>query len=424
MREKIVRGLSAAFVTGATLIVTTVPTGAVTVSNEAELRAAFADGSETQIDLAGDVTLVDCTPGGGDLERTSATALTLDGNGFTITQTCSGERVMRQAGTGAITVDSVTLTGGTETGNGGGIDTDTAPITVTNSTISGNTADINGGGIAQTSGTVTVTNSTISGNTAGSNGGGIAQTSGTVTVTNSTISGNTAGSNGGGIAQTSGTVTVTNSTISGNEGGFNGGGIAQTSGTVTVTNSTISGNTAGSNGGGIAQTTGSIALVYVTLVQNGASLGNNINGPGSALRSFGSVVALAQAGGPNCGTLLSTTSNGYNFSDDATCGFTAGTDSQDAGDPELGALADNGGPTPTHLPQPESPLIDAIPSSSCQADGASGITTDQRGVNRPQIGGCDIGAVEVEPAGPPPPPGPPPGPAPEGPVAAVPPFTG
>ena len=56
----------------------------------------------------------------------------------------------------------------------------------------------------------------------------------------------------------------------------------------------------------------------------------------------------------------------------------------------LGALADNGGPTETMLPQPGSPLIDAIqPISECQVD------VDQRGVDRPQIKGCDTGAVEV-----------------------------
>lgn len=42
-----------------------------------------------------------------------------------------------------------------------------------------------------------------------------------------------------------------------------------------------------------------------------------------------------------------------------------------------------------------SALIDAIPVASCQADGAAGITTDERGVARPQGPGCDIGAVEV-----------------------------
>jgi hypothetical protein len=42
-----------------------------------------------------------------------------------------------------------------------------------------------------------------------------------------------------------------------------------------------------------------------------------------------------------------------------------------------------------------SPVIDAIPAAACQTGIAAGITTDQRGVDRPQLVGCDIGAVEV-----------------------------
>ena len=69
-----------------------------------------------------------------------------------------------------------------------------------------------------------------------------------------------------------------------------------------------------------------------------------------------------------------------------------------AGNPLLGALVNNGGPTQTRLPLPSSPLIDAIPTSACQLDGASGVTTDQRGFARPSPTGdaCDIGAAEVQ----------------------------
>ena len=70
-------------------------------------------------------------------------------------------------------------------------------------------------------------------------------------------------------------------------------------------------------------------------------------------------------------------------------------DRQSAGNPDLAPLAGNGGPTQTRLPQTGSPLIDGVPVASCQADGATGVTTDQRGVTRPQGTGCDIGAVEV-----------------------------
>jgi hypothetical protein len=75
----------------------------------------------------------------------------------------------------------------------------------------------------------------------------------------------------------------------------------------------------------------------------------------------------------------------------------------------------------TLLPAATSPLVDAIPAANCHDDGAASIDTDQRGVARPQLGGCDIGAVELAeevPVGPGPVPV-----APE-PVAVTPRFTG
>ena len=60
-------------------------------------------------------------------------------------------------------------------------------------------------------------------------------------------------------------------------------------------------------------------------------------------------------------------------------------------DPLLGPLQDNGGPTFTHALLPGSPAIDHIPAENCE------VTTDQRGVARPQGAACDIGAYELEP---------------------------
>ena len=54
--------------------------------------------------------------------------------------------------------------------------------------------------------------------------------------------------------------------------------------------------------------------------------------------------------------------------------------------PQLGALASNGGFTQTQHPQPGSPVINAV---ACAAP------TDQRGFSRPQGSGCEIGSVEV-----------------------------
>jgi hypothetical protein len=61
----------------------------------------------------------------------------------------------------------------------------------------------------------------------------------------------------------------------------------------------------------------------------------------------------------------------------------------------LGALANNGGPTDTHLPDPGSPLVDAGDPAGCTDEKGGPLLADQRGVTRPQGSRCDIGAVEV-----------------------------
>ncbi len=325
-------------------VLTATPAGATTVSTEAQLRAAFVDVNETSIVLANDITLTDCSGTGQDIERSSATALTLDGAGHTLRLDCpgSGSRVITQISSGALTFENVTITGGEKTAGAGGGVFSAGSVTVRNSTITGNSA-VTGGGIFST------------------------------------------GSTG-----------------------------------ATVINSTITGNQATSTGGGV--TALDVTLVYATIAGNTAPTGANIEIIAfDSLTSFGSVVALPLGGGENCNfqPVPVTISNGFNFSDDASCGFTGTGDRENAGDPGLGPLASNGGPTQTMLPQTGSPLIDGVPTASCQADGASGITTDQRGVTRPQLGGCDIGAVEVE--APPPPPPPPPPPVP---VVVTPTFTG
>lgn len=58
-------------------------------------------------------------------------------------------------------------------------------------------------------------------------------------------------------------------------------------------------------------------------------------------------------------------------------------------DPQLAALADNGGLTPTQLPAPRGAAVDAGEDAECAA-------SDQRDVSRPQGAHCDLGAVEVQ----------------------------
>ena len=110
------------------------------------------------------------------------------------------------------------------------------------------------------------------------------------------------------------------------------------------------------------------------------------------------------AGGTNCSKANdgTQTSQGWNFSDDLTCGFTntATGDRQGVAMPlgSLGPLVNNGGIGDTMLPQSNSPLLDFIPPSACRTGAAASVTDDERGVTRPQGPGCEIGAAEVVPA--------------------------
>ena len=136
---------------------------------------------------------------------------------------------------------------------------------------------------------------------------------------------------------------------------------------------------------------GDVTLTYVTSSHNGAPTGAQVQS--TSLSTFGTEYGSATSGA-NC-AVGTTTSDGFNLSTDESCALDEDGDHEDADDPRLGELGDNGGPTPTRLPLEGSKLIDAIPDDDCQNGSASGVDEDQRGVKRPQDDRCDIGAVEV-----------------------------
>jgi CSLREA domain-containing protein len=281
---------------------------------------------------------------------------------------------------GTVTVTNSTIRDNTATGSGGGIAND-GTVTVTSSTIRDNTATGSaatgsGGGIAN-SGDMTVTSGTISGNIAAiDGGGGILNRFGTLTVINSTINGNTAATDGSGILNRFGTLTVTNSTIHGNEAQDNGGGIATSLYTLEVINSTISGNTA-DNGGGIHNDGGNVTVTSSTISDNEAqSNGGGIDNDGGTTTIANTIVA----------------GNMATMDDNIDGSFTEQGANLTAGDPLLGPLQDNGGPTLTHLPLDGSPAIDTGDDTMVPVN----LTSDQRGF-RPRVVGSsvDIGAVEI-----------------------------
>lgn len=231
-----------------------------------------------------------------------------------------------------------------------------------------------GGGIFNLGGTVAVNDSTITENSSiGNSGGGVLNEDGSFTVTDSTIVGNSAQDEGGGIENVEGGIlTATDSTITGNSALYGGGIDTGERGYSTVVDSTIVGNSSTTGAGG-----------GINSVQGVTELGASIIADNSGYE------------GLNCGG--SVVSIGYNLTNDSSgdCQLSQPTDVIYA-NPELGALAQNGGPTQTMLPIPTSPAANQIPTGTTLDTVPVCPRTDQRGVSGPAPGetACAIGAVE------------------------------
>jgi predicted outer membrane repeat protein len=216
---------------------------------------------------------------------------------------------------------------------------------------------------------------------------------GLLNVRFSTFSGNSATSttsgDGAAIANPSGELRVTASTFNGNSAGRYGGAI-YSEGDMVVTNSTFNANTGSSGGGAIYQAgSGTSSVDFATIVGNSAPYGAGIynDGLASSTLTIGKSIVAANTTG-NCDGVLQTA--GYNLSNGTGCGgvFTGPGDLINQTLP-MAALAANGGPTQTMLPQGGNPAINHVPSLQCT------LPADQRGAGRPFGAGCDSGAVEV-----------------------------
>jgi hypothetical protein len=184
-------------------------------------------------------------------------------------------------------------------------------------------------------------------------------------------------------------MSITKSTIAGNTADTNGGGIYNRGGFLTIANSTISGNQSSSGTGGIRNYLGTMMLKHSTVADNHGAVGGGIRTREGTMILFGSIIA-GSTGSDDCVVEQSASiiSEGYNLAGDTSCNFSETSDLNES-NPLLGPLADNGGPTFSHMPQPDSPAIDRIPMGVCL------LTTDQRGGARPADSACDIGSVEA-----------------------------
>ncbi len=320
------------------------------------------------------------------LNGTGADRLTIDGNLTTRILTVN---------VAVAFINNATFTrgngaGALNTGRAGAIYNAGGTTVISNSIITANTA-ANGGGLNNASagtpavnGTLTLDNCVVSNNTSTSSGGGIQNFStSTVTINNSTFSGNTSGgTTGGGGGQFNGGVRITNSTFANNNAPGGAGGGIQSNGTLgtILTNVTFSGNTATTGGGGIHRgTTNANFFIRNSIVagNNGAAASPDVTNSAGGIVSQGNNII------GNTGT-----STGWTMSDLLNT------------NPLLNPLAANGGFGMTYLPMNGSPAINAgqncILDLTCSANNPpQAVTTDQRGIARPQGAAVDIGAVEV-----------------------------
>ena len=315
-------------------------------------------------------------------------------------------------------------------------------VTLVDSTVSGNSGAVLGGGVLTYGfgGTLTIDHSTVSGNSAQAGGGVAAFGYVTTDIVDSTISGNSAigpeeaqpgltGIGGGVLAFAlnapviAGAPTVQArlplASLAAAASTARAGHVQSPSlydGSFSIENTTISGNTADSLGGGmmVIEYGGCGCAPGFNPVDGDSDLGSVTNtiiggnvAPGdpdvSVITGFTQPESSPTAsGGTESGLRAADQGVMYSFgafeADYSVIGAVDPDGTQVAGtgliigDPVLGPLANNGGPTSTHLPLAGSPAIDAGDPAF-----AAPPADDQRHGSRVVNGALDIGAVEIVP---------------------------
>ncbi len=386
--------------------------------------------------------------GGGGLAAGTGGGVVLDsvtvtGNQLTApTSTCStaSSDCFNYGGGGVLSIQSLTLNDSTVSDN-----SVTVPLSNGDSGGGGILVEQNGGG------DLTLNDSTVTGNTAtvtadlggpsiidNNGGGGIYMDGHNLSITGSMVSANTTtvtgnlvaapADGGGGIYQFGDNMLLQNSTVSGNvahgPGGYKGGGggVFDDGNASQYLNDTIANNSTDQppstpsppdtdGGGGVLfdSVHGGVVIANTTITGNSASaaagggINNNLQTEVEVTDSIIAGNTASVGAGGNCDSQQQTgnaiVSQGYNLTDDPasnnTCSLTGPGDIVGA-NPDLAGLADNGGPTQTEALLSGSPAINAGDPAACTDLVGNPLSTDQRGVARPQPPGarCDIGAYE------------------------------
>jgi CSLREA domain-containing protein len=290
---------------------------------------------------------------------------------------------------------SATLSGGQVVSNtaeqGGGMYVSSGSATLSGGQILSNTADLAGGVmVADADGIFTQTSTGPIAYNVATNCGGLNVWSGSARLEGQILGNGANGTNpfglGGGVCVYFGNVTLSGAWVVSNTAINNGGGIYNSGGTLTLINTTVSGNRAAGGSGGGLLNGGTTAITFTTVTSNtAASGGYGIHRADGTVALQNALVAHNGTTATNCSGVL--VSNGHNLEYGDTCNLTATTDITDT-NPLLGPLTYDSG-TWVH------PLLMGSPATD-QGVCLPGVTTvDQRGVTRPQQGGCDIGAYEL-----------------------------
>lgn len=264
----------------------------IEVSGAAELMNVLANAdSDSVIKLMANIDITNAL--------TISKNITLDLNGYAITQTVSGQRIISLNADVTLTLNN---TGGAESGK----------LTSTN----GINVGSNGAIFLRANSTLIMNGGTITGNTSTGGGGAVYMNGGTFIMYDGTISVNkTSGSGaGGGAIFMTGTTpkfemhggTITDNSLDSNKASDGGGAIYAKVGSITIDGGDITNNDAGSG-----KTCGGVYLNGgVTLVMTGGTISDN-TGSTSNNGKNGIYIKSDSGASAQVGNLLAITSGGY-----------------------------------------------------------------------------------------------------------------